>query len=151
MKSPSSDSDRDKLYIKMSFSYAVRYKSSHWGNQTRAEQVKGFSDFTPSQACSSFQPSYTQPHKLSETHETRPSKPPAAQCVNVQTGFGSAPRQRSAEPVCGVRGAELEKSALHLQDKLWAQGWQPVDSRCRTMPVPINRKSLWPPLLLGIL
>lgn len=94
---------------------------------------------------------HKQPHKLSETHETRPSKPPAAQCVNVQTGFSSAPRQRSAEPVCGVRGAELEKSALHLQDKLWAQGWQPVDSRCRTMPVPINRKSLWPPLLLGIL
>lgn len=88
---------------------------------------------------------------MSETHEPRPSKPPAARCVNVQTGFSLAPWQSSAEPVCGVGGAELEKSALHLQDKLHAQGWQPVHSQCRTMPVPINRKSLWPPLLLGIL
>lgn len=92
---------------------------------------------------------HKQPHELSETHETRALKPPAARCVNVQAQPG--PWQCSAEPVCGVGGAELDKSALHLQDKLRAQGWQPVHSQCRTMPVLINRKSLWPPLLLGIL
>lgn len=58
----------------------------------------------------------------------------------MQTGIILAPWQRSAEPVCGVGGAELERSALHLQDKLRAQGWQPVHSQCRTMPVPKTGK-----------
>lgn len=61
---------------------------------------------------------HEQPHRLNETHEARPLKPPAARYVNVQTGFSLAPGQRPAEPVCGVEGAELEKSTLHLQDKL---------------------------------
>lgn len=65
---------------------------------------------------------HKQPHKISETHERSPSKPPAAWCVNVQTGLSLAPWQSSAEPVCEVGGAELAKSALHLQDKLHAQG-----------------------------
>lgn len=41
---------------------------------------------------------HKQPHKLSDTHETRPVKPPAARCVNVQ---GSArPRGSAQQSLC---------------------------------------------------